>query len=65
MDRKEAKLYTAWWFQKKDHVTIDVLDWRVKSLINDSAYRLINVTSHDRAYLKRLIGQLIEPFIFQ
>jgi len=52
-------LQTAWWFDNGKHKTHSQLEWRWKSILGATPYRLINITTETKDQLKNEIGSLI------
>lgn len=48
-------LYTAWWYEHKEHRTNNQMAWRMNSLKNNWDYHLVNITASSPADLHKAI----------
>jgi exosortase N len=55
-----AKLFTAWWYSNDTVVTIDQWDWRIRMLMGEKKFSLINVTAQDEVTLAKHIESIFE-----
>ncbi len=47
LKKGDDELHTAWWLSNGRYVTISQVDWRWKSLTENSHFQLVNVTAND------------------
>jgi exosortase N len=55
-----AKLFTAWWYSNDTVVTIDQWDWRIRMLMGEQKFSLINITAQDEVTLAKHIESIFE-----
>ncbi|MFK7932475.1 MAG: exosortase N [Saprospiraceae bacterium] len=53
------QLYTAWWFAAENDITISEWDWRWKSIFNNRAYSLMNVSAEEKDILEQALQKLL------
>lgn len=49
----ESTLYTAWWYEHKNHRTNNQIIWRMKNLKHGWDYRLVNITAASQVDLEK------------
>lgn len=63
LTKENDELHTAWWFDNGEIKTIDEWQWRWTTLSGKSGFRLVNVTTNERADLLDLTKEIMEiPF---
>ena len=65
LSKDNDQLYTAWWLDNGNQKTISEFGWRFNSIKQEEGFRLINVTSHDKDFLKNALPELLSLPFFQ
>jgi exosortase N len=57
LQKDGSVLYTAWWYEHKDHRTHNQMTWRMNSLKKNRDYHLVNITASSPANLRKAIDR--------
>ncbi|MGV3503251.1 MAG: archaeosortase/exosortase family protein [Adhaeribacter sp.] len=63
LQKKQEKLYTAWWMDNGSHPTIRQWDWRWRMLKGEAGFQLVNVTVARKEDLYLAIDSLVKQGI--
>jgi hypothetical protein len=53
-------LYTAWWYEHKNHRTNNQMEWRINNLKKNRDYHLVNITASSPLDLRIAIDRWIQ-----
>ena len=54
------RLFTAWWYDNGEYITVDQFDWRWRVMRGEADFWMVNVSSPDPERLMVEIGYLME-----
>jgi len=60
LEKPGETLFTAWWYDNGEIVTIDQWNWRVRMLKRENKFSLINVTARAESTLLKNVKQIFE-----
>ncbi|HZI25565.1 MAG TPA: exosortase N [Chryseolinea sp.] len=60
LEKPGETLFTAWWYDNGETVTIDQWNWRVRMLKHERKFSLINVTVNDETTLSKNVKLIFE-----
>jgi exosortase N len=60
LEKPGETLFTAWWYDNGEIITIDQWNWRVRMLKRENKFSLINVTARDEETLSKNIKLIFE-----
>ncbi len=60
LEKDNARLYTAWWYEHGTHRTNNQFIWRWRNLRKGYDYRLVNITASSKPDLERAIEKWIQ-----